>query len=451
MLWLALPVLAEELLNMLVGYADWWLTGHFLEGTQYQAAMALMAYILWLLPSLFAAVAIGATAMTSRFVGAGDAKAANRVTNQAVIAGIALAVVATVCAFFLGSTFVTMLQLEGEAAALATRYLMILVPVMPAIMIEQVGIACLRGAGDTVSGLVVKTIVNIINVALSFALVIGLGPFPELGWVGLAIGTACGHGMGGLIVLGLLLFGRAGLRLETRLLRPDRDLIRRLMRIGLPGGADVLAVLSCHLWYAAIINSLGTLQAAAHGLGVMIESMAYLPGSAFSVAAATMAGQYLGAGDSPKAVHSVLTACLVGMAVMSAAGLVFYFGADQLTGFFLRDDQRETAERTAALLRVVAFSMPSLALVMILTGALRGAGDTRWPLLFTFIGLLGIRIPGAYLLAWDEIQLPLVDVTIQCFNLSVIGAWYAMVVDTVVRSVLVVYRFWHGGWKGLRV
>jgi Na+-driven multidrug efflux pump len=213
----------------------------------------------------------------------------------------------------------------------------------------------------------------------------------------------------------------------------------------------MLTIVSCHLWYVSIINSLGTAAAAAHGLGVRIESLAYLPGAAFQVAAATMTGQFLGAGDPRRATRSVLMACLVGGGFMVGAGLLFFFGGRWLTALFLSDTTAATAEITVPLLRIVALSMPSLALSMILTGALRGAGDTRWPLLFTLIGFLGIRIPGAYLLAWDGIPLPWTDAVLPGLGWGVMGAWYAMVADTVLRSILVIWRFLHGGWKAVSV
>jgi Na+-driven multidrug efflux pump len=89
--------------------------------------------------------------------------------------------------------------------------------------------------------------------------------------------------------------------------------------------------------------------------------------------------------------------------------------------------------------------------VIIMTGALRGAGDTLWPLLFSIIGLLGIRIPIAYFLCWEEIHIPLTDLVVTGMNLGVIGAWYAMVADIVVRSMMVFARFLHGGWQTIRV
>jgi putative MATE family efflux protein len=317
-------------------------------------------------------------------------------------------------------------------------------------MVQQVGIACLRGAGDTRSGLFCMAMVNAFNVVLSTCLVTGLGPCPSWGWDGLAVGTAVGHGVGAVIVLVLLVAGRAEMWLRRSWLRPDLGLIRRLLRIGLPGGADVALILVCHLVFVGIINSLGTSAAAAHSLGVRIEALAYLPGAAFQVAAATLAGQFLGARDYRRAVHGALMACVAGGGIMVSAGAVMFLGADWLAAFFT-GGQSETARSTAPLLRIVSVAMPSLALSMILTGALRGAGDTRWPFVFTVIGFMGLRIPLAAILAWDHVPLPLVESGLPGMSLGVQGAWYAMVIDVIARSVLVVWRFWQGGWKHVKV
>ncbi len=451
MLALALPVLAEESLTVLVGYTDWWLAGHFLVGTEYKAAMGLMAYVMWLLPTIFSAVAIGATAMISRFVGSGDRAAVTRVAHQAIVLGLLLTFCGGIAVALGGESLIRLMQLEGPAAALSLRYLWIVAPVLPLIMFEQVGVACLRGAGDTLSGFYVKSIVNVVNVTVSSLLVIGPGWVPRLGWEGLAIGTACGHGVGGLLVWGLLIRGRAGLRLHIAGFRPDIDLIKRLARIGLPGGLDTLALLGCHFTYLAIINSLGVAAAAAHGLGVQIEALAYLPCFAFHVAASTMTGQLLGAGQPQRAARSAWEACGTGVGLLTCAALVFYFAGGFLAGFFTGDTHDPTAQATAKLLKIVAFSTPPLAVLMVLTGALRGAGDTRFPMIFTFVGLIGVRLPLASLLAWESFTVPWLDVTLTGFGLGVAGAWWAMVIDVNLRALLILGRFVYGRWKTLTV
>ena len=136
---------------------------------------------------------------------------------------------------------------------------------------------------------------------------------------------------------------------------------------------------------------------------------------------------------------------------MAGAGLLFFFAPAELTALFTGSASHPTAQTTIQLLRVAALSMPSLALTMILAGALRGAGDTRWPLAISLVGYLGIRIPGACLLAWDVVALPWTDFALPGCGWGVLGAWYAMLADTLLRSVLVVARFGHGGWKRVKV
>jgi putative MATE family efflux protein len=431
------PVLAEQVLVMLVGFSDTVLAGHYLSPS-HLAAMTVVSYALWLLTNLFTFVSIGALAMTARFVGALDWPAANRVTNQAYVLGAILAAIFTAIGLTFSGQLAAILQLEGEPAVLATRYLKFLMPMLPAMMAESVGIACLRGAGDMVTGLATMVMVNVVNITVAWSLLLGLGPLPQLGWDALPIGTACGHAMGGLIPLALLVRGRGGLRLQRSLMRPNLDLMRRILRIGVPGGIDVMSIVLCQFMFISIVDRLGTVAVAAHGVAIRIESLAYLPGYAFQVASATLCGQYLGARDYRQATRSVLTACATSGSMLLGAGLVLFFGSTQLVHLFLGPEQTEVARIAPKLLQIVSFAMVPLALYQVFTGALRGAGDTRWPLAFTFLGFLGVRLPLAYGLA-------------HVWGWGVEGAWYAMVADVMLRCSLVSYRFAHGGWKRVEV
>lgn len=431
------PVLIEQVLVMLVGFSDTLLAGHYLLPA-HLAAMTVISYALWTLTNLFAVVSIGAVAMTARFVGAQDGPMANRVTNQSFMLGGLLALVFTACGWMGCDHLAGLLQLEGEPAQLATRYLRFLVPMLPLMMLEAVGIGCLRGAGDMVTGLFTMIMVNAINIVVAWSLLLGIGPWEPMGWDSLPIGAACGHVAGGLIPFAVLLRGRFGLSIQKTLLWPDLALMRRILRIGLPGGIDVLSMVACQLAYISIVNRLGTDEVAAHGVAIRIESLAYLPGYAFQLAAATLAGQFLGARDYRQATRAVLTACATSGGLLTCAALVLYFGGGWLVHLFLSADQQDVAAIAPALLRIVAFGMPPLALVQVLTGALRGAGDTLWPLLFTFLGFLGVRLPLAYLLT-------------HTWGWGIEGAWYAMVADVMFRCVLVSLRFRQGGWKRVEV
>ncbi|MDA7950511.1 MAG: MATE family efflux transporter [Pirellulaceae bacterium] len=452
MMAVATPVLVESSLAMLVGQTDLWITGHVLKEARYIAAIGIMSYVMWFIPNIFSAIAIGATALVSRHTGAEDHHQANHFTNQAILVGFCLALGITAVAYFGHGTFFGLIQLNDEITPLATEYLFYIIPIIPLIMLEQVGIACLRGAGDILSGFSIMALVNIINALLSLALATGWAFFPEMGWAGIAIGTAVGHGVGGILTIAILLRGRAQQRLTRPLLRYSKDHIRRLMRVGLPGGIDIGILMTCQFAFVALINHLGTDSTAAHMTAIRIESIAYLPGTAFYIAASNLTGQYLGAKEFAKAKKSALMALWVGGGQMVFAGICFYFAADYLVDFFLGNEgSARTKELAAPLLRIVAYSMPSLALAMIFTGALRGAGDTHWPMIFTSIGFLAIRLPLTLWLAWEEIPVPLTDMTLTGWNIGVAGAWYAMTTDLIIRSILITWRFLHGGWQHTKV
>ena len=433
---LALPVLVEQLLNFLVVISDTALAGRYLK-QQHVAAMTMVAYVMWLIPVLFATVGIGATALIARFYGARDFAKATRVANQAVLLGLGFCAGIFAVFWFWTEPLLRLLRLDEATIPLVDRYLDYILPILPAVMLLQVGPACLRGAGDTVSGMTAMGVVNAVNILASWGLVLGwFGP--TWGWDGLALGTAAGHVIGAAIILALLLRGRMGLYLRLEHLRPDVRLIRRLLHVGVPGGMDMLAIVACHLWYLAIINSLGAVVTAAHGVAVRIESLSYLPGSAFQVAAGTLAGQYLGAGRPDRAKRSALVACLVGGGVMVSAGVIFYVFAEPLVRLLVSADKVEEIRTAYPLLRIVAFATAPLALTMILSGALRGAGDTRWPFAIGMVGMLGVRIPLAHWAVYHA-------------HWGVQGAWWAMVVDLWVRCLLVSWRFWQGGWQKIKV
>jgi putative MATE family efflux protein len=447
---LAGPVLIEQVLVMLVGLSDRALTGHYLA-TEHLAAITLMTYLLWMLWAVFQLVAAGATAMVARAVGAGRYHAACKIAAQAVLLGLVVASIVTTLAAWQGPHVIRLLNLEGRPAELAIEYLTCLLPVIPLVMMIEVGIGCFRAAGDMVIGLAIMALVNLVNVSLAWSLVLGLGPLPRLGWRGIGLGTACGYAVGGLVVLTLLLRGRSGLRLHLRQMRPNWGILRRLLNVGLPGGADSLSVVSCQLWFLSIINQLGALASAAHGVAIAIESLAYLPGTAFQLAATTLAGQFLGAGDPRRASRTVWMACLLGGLMMGTTGVLFFTQAGTLAWLLVGSAQEAVVRQAIPLVQTVAFGMPPLAITMVLSGALRGAGDTRWTLVFTLVGFLAVRLPSAYWLAFSAIQLPGLGWVIGGWGLGVIGTWYAMVTDLSVRALLLSVRFLRGRWQQIRV
>jgi Na+-driven multidrug efflux pump len=307
-------------------------------------------------------------------------------------------------------------------------------------MLSSAGIACLAGAGDTRTGLWVLGAVAVLNVPLALLFCRGCGPLPALGFPGIAVGTAVSQTLGGLAVLVVLWRGRAGLRFRLSQLRPRPDLLKRLLRISVPAALDSLSMQVGYLWFLSVVNSLGNTAAAAHGHALAWEGLAYQAGAAFGTAAVTVVGQLKGAGRVDRAGGGGWTAFVLGGTLMCLMGAVFFTLARSMLGLFCPGTaQQAIVETGVPVLRLVAFGMPALASCMILSAALRGAGDTRVPVFFTWLGFFGVRIPLAWLL------------TSEPFSLGLLGAWLAMFADLHVRGLCLLGRFARGRWKTVRV
>jgi putative MATE family efflux protein len=494
---LAWPVLAQQFLVLSVGLSDQFLAGHFqpvpkqeqaqaighrfvalgllgqpgggvtqalaaelpwelgrrIDARQvaYQAALTTALYLASFLSSCAVFVSTGGTALVSRFIGAGDRRGAVRATEQAFLLAVALGGLATPLILGGLDTMLHLLQLHDDTAAFAAAFLWPILGLLTFQMVELTGVACLAGAGDTVTGMGVLGGVAVINLPLAWCFFHGLGPIPRLGFVGIAWGTALSNTLGCLAVLTVLARGRAGLRIDFRRLRPDLPLVRRLLRIGVPAGLDNLSTVVCQLWFLSIVNRLGDVASSAHGIAIRWEGLGYLSGMAFGTAAMTLVGQNLGGGRPDRASRSGWVAFGLGCSVMSVMGAVFYLLAPQMFAVFCpHPEQRPVVEAGVPVLRLVAFAMPALACTIIFTAALRGAGDVRVPVLFTWFGFLVVRIPLAYFLSQEWVSLGPLG-RWPGAGLGLFGAWLAMFADILVRGGFFLARFAGGRWQTVRV
>jgi putative MATE family efflux protein len=453
---LAWPVLVQQLLILSVNVSDRLLAGRFqsLDAQQQaasQAAQTTANYLAWVITSYMVLVSVGSTTLVAHFTGAGDRRGAVLVTNQSILLAIVVGLAGTVAGLLGLRPAMHLLQLHGPAAEFAVGYLRPLVGLLVFQAIESAGVACLAGAGDTRTGLWVLGGVAVLNLPLAWGFFHGVGPLPGMGFTGIAVGTAVSHVFGALAVTVVLLRGRASLRLHLRLLLPRFDLLRRMLRVSIPVAADSLSMALGYLVFVSIVNGLGDIAAAAHGIAVTWEALAFQSGSAFGTAGITLVGQYLGAGQPERAARSGWMAFGLGAGLMTFMGVVFFALAVPMFHLFCPHSGQQPIIATGVpVLRLIAFAMPALAACMILAWALRGAGDTRVPMLFTWVGFFAIRIPLAYFLTRDRIDLGAWG-TWPALNLGLMGAWLGMFADIHVRGLFVLCRFASGRWQRMRI
>jgi putative MATE family efflux protein len=285
----------------------------------------------------------------------------------------------------------------------------------------------------------VMMLVNLVNIVLSWLLVTGAGPFPECGLPGIAAGTAASQVVGGTVVVLLLSRGRSGLGVTLASVWPALADVRRILRISLPAAGESLGNATCQLWFLGLINRLGVVATAAHGVAIRCEALAFLIGMAFAIAGGAIVGQKLGSRRADLAARAARSAWGQGVLVECAIGLVLVYFAGPMFAAFVGTDRGDVAALGVPVLRLVAFALPALATIQVLSGVLRGAGDTRWPLAIVLAGYLFVRMPLTYWL------------TGPAMGWGLYGAWVAMFVDLHVRAGLIMARFFQGGWKRVRV
>ncbi len=444
--WLAWPILLQQLLVFAVNMFDGLMAGRFQHvdasaQIASQSAQTTANYLAWFLSNCTILVSVGATALVARLLGAGDRRAAVHAANQSILLAVLLGVCGGVAGCVGLPSILAALQLRGQEADLAAAFLKPMFGLLAFQMVELVGLACLVGAGDTRTGMLVLGGVALLNMPLTVLFFNGWGPIPALGFAGIGLGTAVAHTLGGTAVLVALACGRAGLRLRPRLLWPDAELIWRLLRVSVPAGMDSVSLSLGHLWFLGIVNhALGDVDQAAHGIAIRWEALSFLTGQAFGTAAMALVGQNLGAGRPDRAARSGWTALALGGTWMASMGAVFFVLAPPMFGLFCpKPEQAPIIAAGVPVLRLVALAQPALASTNILAACLRGAGDTRVPVLITWFGFFGVRIPLAYFLMRPD------------FHLGLVGAWTAMFLDLYVRGLLVLARFASGRWKRLRV
>jgi putative MATE family efflux protein len=439
---LALPAVGEQFLNMLVGLSDTYLMGHIVASAALKlgygpaeglAGVGLANYVVWLITTLFMAAAVGCTALIARASGARDHVESNNIVRQSVLLGLAVGSIGLLLMYTLAAPSMRLFGAPPEIMPLGVQFLQIVAFSMPLAGIMFMSTAALRGAGDTRTPLLVMLLVNGINIGISWLLINGLFGLPALGVAGAAWGAALGRSIGGLVVLILLMRGCGVLKLD-RLPRMHWTTVRRIMRIGLPTGAEMLAFQSALVIFARFVTHLGTVPYAAHNTVVTAESISFLPGLGFAVAATTLVGQGLGAEDRLQARRSGHEAFFQAGLFMGLMGLLFVLFPGWFLGLLV-DDPAVVAAGVLPL-RLVGIIQPLLAANFVYAGALRGAGDTRWPLLIKLVSPWLVRLPLAIWL------IPLYGLT---------GAWIAMSVDLALQGVLAWWRFIGPKWEQIKV
>ena len=448
---LALPVFAEHALHVVVGVTDTYLANNLydtrhLAGDALRAARATndaagaavgsVSYILWFIGLVVGAIGSGATAIIARAVGGKHRRLANKACGQSILAAIVLGTLTAVLLFAAAGPLTGVIGLHGDAADLFRQYLRVLVIGVPFSVIMFTANACLRGSGDTVAPAAAMIVLDVVNVIFSVGLTFGVFGLPKCGFIGIAYGTTLAYVCGGVLQLCVLLSGRRRLTLFVHRLRPDFHTLKRLLRIGLPSGAEGLMWWTANFAVVGTVNRIGNAEAAAHSLAIRVESFSFMGGLAVGTAVATLVGHSLGAGDVPLAKKVAYTGYAFGGGLMTAAGLLFVLFSHTFAGLFTNDPH--VRDLIAGCLFRTGFIQCGMAASIIFGSALRGAGDTLAAMFASLGSVVVIRCIG-------------VTIAGHVFHAGLWTIWVLLCVELMCRGTLIYARFATGRWAHARV
>lgn len=436
---LAWPTMLEQLMQTAVQYIDTAMVGSL--GTQATAAVGATTTINWLLGSTLSALSVGFLAFVSQACGSGDTQKAGKASSQAVLATLVVGTLFTVLTLSLSDVIPIWMQVDPQIQSLAGTYFFILyLPMLPRTASIIFG-TLLRAVGDTRTPMRIGVWVNVINVVLNFLLIyptttyFGITvPGAGLGVVGAAIASSAAFAFGG-VAITVALWRHPVISPRGQSLKPDFAVLLPCLKVALPNALQRFGTSLGYVAFAAMINSLGDISTAAHTIANTVESAFYIPGYGMQTAAATLAGNALGARDERKIRDLGRMILVIEVALMILSGGALFVFAPNMVGLFSRDPQ--VILLGSIVLRMVAVSEPFYGVSIIIEGMMQGMGKTMMPFVCNITGMWGIRIVGTFLCT-------------QLLGFGLVSAWACMIAHNLLLFCLFTAYYRSGRWNPLR-
>lgn len=427
---LAFPSILGNLSYSIVGIAQTKFVAEL--GAEGLAAAGAGQRMFFAMQAILMAVSVGTTALVARSWGAGDYKEASRVTMASLVLGAAISLAVGVFGVVYSMPLASAFGLDAQALKMASDNIFWLSVFNVAFSLNFVLSAALRASGDAWTPLWISVLVQVLNLPLMYLFIFGHYGFPEMGVAGTAVAAGLAFTVGGVTMLVMWLQQRFRVKhVRSGWWRKDR--IRQLLSIGAPTVVEQgIIQLGFFLFLMIIGNYYGTEAFAAYNVGVNLLALCMTVGFGFSIAGATLVGQNLGANDPDGASRSGWKATAYAMLSMGSLAALVVLYAEELAYYFVGDEPL-TVKHTVDFVYILGAMLPLLAVDFTVGGCLRGAGDTRYPLLVTILGLLLMRCGLAALFTWQ--------------GLPVIYIYASIIGDYVLKSVLLVLRFHRGKWK----
>ncbi|MFB6204924.1 MAG: MATE family efflux transporter [Haloglomus sp.] len=442
---LALPVMVTGGLRVALRVSDFVFVG-LATGAVGIAALELGFQYYFVAFGVSLALTSGTISVVSRLTGADEPARADLAVKQSLWLALAIAVPLTAVSWFYARPLLDLLAPDAETARVGAEYLRIVMLSMAPRFWSMIAARALAGAGDTRTPMYVRLLTLPTNIVLNAVLVFGLGPAPPLGVAGAAIATAVANTAGATVFAAVFLSGRWPVRLRVGGPQFDRGLAAEIVRVAAPLGGTRLSRTFGRFPFLFVLGVLGTPYVAAYAVGRRVVLFALMPAWGYATAASTLVGQAVGAGDEETATRDGWATVRVALATQLLVALLLAVLAAPIATLFGTENLLLTAE----FVRVFALGVAGFAISRTTRGALRGAGDTRWPLYGTLLGTYVFRLPIAFLALPVGYAVALGPFSVTPGRgLGVVAIYAAILIDFYAKAVVNAARFATGRWKAV--
>lgn len=445
---LSWPAMMAQLSSIMMQYIDAAMVGRL--GAADSAAIGLVSTTLWLFWGTCSAAMAGFSVQTAHRIGAGDYGAARRVLRQGIISALAFGAVMALIGMAVANPLPRWLGGQEQICGRASVYFFIFVAALPMLTMNYFGSAMLRASGNMKVPGGLNVLMCLLDVVFNFFLIFPSRTVPLFGMeiylpgagfglIGAALGTVAAEMVTASLIMwhlcwrekGLAIFGRMRQEVSRgwRSFRPERHVILNALKVSAPMALEHAVICGAQIMVTVIVAPLGVMAIAANAFAVTAEALCYMPGYGLSDAATTLVGQSYGAGRKQLARQFGYITVGLGMALMSAMGVVMYVFAPEVMA--LLSPVADIQQLGADALRIEAWAEPMFAASIVAYGVMVGVGDTLLPSVMNFGSIWLVRLPLAALLA------P---------TMGLAGVWTAMCVELCFRGAIFLWRLFSGAW-----
>lgn len=425
LLFTAVPIMIEQLSQILLGTADVFFAGRL--GDNAIAAISLTNMYMNLFATFFNAVALGTAILISNYLGAKKTDEACLVMKQSVILGIILGIFVGIVNYFFAVPLMNLPRPDATIIETALPYFRIVGSTCIFMCITLVFSNGLRASGMARYAMMASLAANVLNIVINIVFI-----KMQMGILGIGLATTISRFANMIILLYAYINGKNILRIHISHWHIDKPMIRKLIQLGAPIGLTQLSARFAMLIHGGVILALGSGAYVANSITQTIDEYACIPSAGLEIATATLIGTLVGSKLLDKIKNTAFLSFGLTAVMMTAIGGILAIFAWQLSGLFTQTQSVQT--QVVTVLRFMFFFQWTSAFSHIMTSAIQGTGDTKSPLYITLAGNIIMRIGAGYFLA------------VVC-GMGLVGIWIGIVLDFLLRGCFLTYRFKKENWK----